>query len=389
MESGNIKGRGLQVPITIDTTQSPKGWEATMTARNARSRLPGSPTRGPREEKSLGFRQSSWRRQADVTNRRLLGALVLTLACAIGAGATAQSFPTRPVTLVVPFAAGGPTDAITRIVAERMRVSLGQTVIIENVTGADGSIGVGRVARAVPDGYTLSIGQWSTHVLNGAAYTLPYDLLKDFEPVALIATNPEIIVSNTAVPAKDLRELIGWLKPNPGKVSVGMASMSHRVAAVYFQNNTGARFVFVPYRGAGPAMQDLVSRQIDMMFDQAANSLPQLRNGTIKAYAVTAKERLASAPDVPTVDEAGLPGFYIAVWTALWAPAGTPAPVIAKLNGSVVDALGNPAVRSRLADLGQDIPPRDQQSPAALGALQRAEIEKWWPIIKAANIKPE
>ena len=268
-------------------------------------------------------------------------------------------------------------------------MSLGQTVIIENVTGADGSIGVGRVARAMPDGYTLSIGQWSTHVLNGAAYTLPYDLLKDFEPVALIATNPELIVSNTAVPAKDLRELIAWLKPNPGKVSVGMASMSHRVAAVYFQNNTGARFVFVPYRGAGPAMQDLVSRQIDMMFDQAANSLPQLRNGTIKAYAVTAKERLASAPDVPTVDEAGLPGFYIAVWTALWAPAGTPAPVIAKLNASVVDALGNPAVRSRLADLGQDIPPRDQQTPAALGALQRAEMEKWWPIIKAANIKPE
>ncbi len=322
-------------------------------------------------------------------NRGFFAALVLTAACATGADAVAQPYPTRPVTLVVPFAAGGPTDAITRIVAERMRVSLGQTVIIENVTGADGSIGVGRVARATSDGYTLSIGQWSTHVLNGAAYALPYDLLKDFEPVALIATNPELIVSNTAVPAKDLHELIAWLKPNPGKVSVGMASMSHRIAAVYFQNNTGARFLFVPYRGAGPAMQDLVARQIDMMFDQAANSLPQLRNGTIKAYAVTAKERLASAPDVPTVDEAGLPGFYIAVWTALWAPAGTPAPVIAKLNASVVDALGNPAVRARLADLGQDIPPRDQQTPAALGALQRAEMEKWWPIIKAANIKPE
>jgi tripartite-type tricarboxylate transporter receptor subunit TctC len=322
-------------------------------------------------------------------NCTFVGAALLVAACASGTAAGAQTYPTRPITLVVPFAAGGPTDAITRIVGERMRASLGQTVIIENVTGADGSIGVGRVVRATPDGYTLSIGQWSTHVLNGAAYTLPYDLLKDLEPVALIATNPEVIVTNTAYPAKDLRELIAWLKPNQANASVGIGSMSHRVAAVYFQNITGAHFVFVPYRGGGPAMQDLVARQIDVMFDQAANSLPQLRNGTIKAYAVTARERLASAPDIPTVDEAGMPGFYIAVWTALWAPSGTPKPVIARLNAAVVDALGNPTVRARLADLGQDIPPPDQQTPAALGALQKAEIEKWWPIIKAANIRPE
>jgi tripartite-type tricarboxylate transporter receptor subunit TctC len=257
------------------------------------------------------------------------------------------------------------------------------------VTGADGTIGVGRAARATPDGYTLSIGQWSTHVLNGAAYTLSYDLVKDFEPVALIATNPEFIVTNTAVPAKDLKELIAWLKPSQGNASVGIASMSHRVAAVYFQNSTGARFVFVPYRGGGPALQDLVARQIDIMFDQAANSLPQLRNGAIKAYAVTAKERLASAPDIPTVDEAGLPGFYISVWTALWAPAGTPKAAITRLNAAVVEALANPAVRARLADLGQDIPSPDEQTPAALGALQKAEIAKWWPIIKAAHIGPE
>jgi tripartite-type tricarboxylate transporter receptor subunit TctC len=308
---------------------------------------------------------------------------------AISGIARAQVYPTRPITMVVPFAAGGPTDTIARIVSERMRASLGQTVIIENVTGADGAIGVGRVSRATPDGYMLSIGQWNTHVLNGAAYTLPYDLLRDFVPVALIATNPEVIVTNTAIPAKDLRELIAWVKANQDKMAVGVGSMSHRVSGVYFQKVTGTRFTLVPYRGGAPAMQDLIARQIDMMFDQAANSLPQLRNRTIKAYAVTAKERLASAPDIPTVDEAGLPGFYISVWTALWAPAGTPSAIVARLNAAVVEALANPVVRARLADLGQDIPPIEKQTPVALGALQKAEIEKWWPIIKEFGIKAE
>jgi tripartite-type tricarboxylate transporter receptor subunit TctC len=314
------------------------------------------------------------------------GALALP---AVSRIASAQAYPTRPITMVVPFAAGGPTDTITRIVSERMRASLGQTVIIENVTGADGAIGVGRVSRAAPDGYTLSVGQWNTHVLNGAAYTLSYDLLKDFVPVALIATNPEVIVTNTAIPAKDLGELIAWVKANQDKMAVGVGSMSHRVSGVYFQKITGTRFTLVPYRGGAPAMQDLIARQIDMMFDQAANSLLQLRNRTIKAYAVTAKERLASAPDIPTVDEAGLPGFYISVWTALWAPAATPGAIVARLNAAVVEALANPVVRARLADLGQDIPPIDQQTPSALGALQRAEIKKWWPIIKEFGIKAE
>jgi tripartite-type tricarboxylate transporter receptor subunit TctC len=305
--------------------------------------------------------------------------------------ARAQAYPTRQVTIVVPFAAGGPTDTIARIMAEGMRASLGQPVIVENVAGASGSIGVGRVARAAPDGYTLSIGHWSTHVLNGATYALSYDLLKDFEPVSLITTNPQLIVSNNSVPAKDLRELIAWLKANPDKASVGTAGAgsTQHVAGTFFQNAIGTRFQFVPYRGGAPVMQDLLAGQIDLTFDQAANSLPQVRAGRIRAYAVTAKARLNSAPDIPTTDEAGLPGFYISVWHGLWLPARTPKDVIAKVNTAAVNALANPNVRARLADLGQEIPPRDQQTPEALSSYQKAEIDKWWPIIKAANIKGE
>ena len=300
-------------------------------------------------------------------------------------------YPSRPITMIVPFAAGGPTDTIGRIISERVRASLSQTVIIENVTGANGSIGVGRVARAAPDGYTLGIGHWATHVINGAIYPLQYDVFSDFAPVALIATNPQLIVTKNAVPANNLSNLIAWLKANPDKASQGTAgpgSAAH-VAGVFFQSITGTRFQFVPYRGAAPIMQDLLAGQIDLTFDQAANSLPQVRAGKIRAYAVTAKTRLASAPEIPTVDEAGLPGFYISVWHGLWVPKGTPNDVIAKLNAAVVEALADPAVRQRLAELGQEIPLREQQTPEALSTFHKAEIDKWWPIIKASNIKAE
>jgi tripartite-type tricarboxylate transporter receptor subunit TctC len=275
--------------------------------------------------------------------------------------------------------------------AERMRGPLGQMVIVENVTGAAGTIGVGRVARAAPDGYTISIGHWGTHVVNGAIYALQYDVLNDFEPVSLIATNPQIIVARKAMPAKDLQELVAWLKANSAKATQGTAghgSGSH-VSGVYLQSITGARFQFVPYRGAGPAMQDLVAGQIDIMIDQAANSLPQVRAGTIKAYAVTDKTRLAAAPDIPTVDEAGVPGLHISIWHALWMPKGTPKDVIARINAAVVEALADANTRRRLADLGQELPPPEQQNPQALAAFHKAEVEKWWPIIKAANIKGE
>jgi tripartite-type tricarboxylate transporter receptor subunit TctC len=303
--------------------------------------------------------------------------------------AQAQNFPVRPITMVVPFAAGGPTDTIARLVGQAMSVKLGQTVLIENVTGAAGSIGVGRVARANPDGYTIGIGHWSTHVVNAAVYPLQYDVLKDFAPISLIANNPQLIVSKNAVPAKNLKELIAWVKANQDKVSEGTAgagSASH-IGGIFFQQLTGTNFQFVPYRGTGPVMQDLLAGNIDLTFDQAANSLPQVRAGQIRAYAVTAKTRLAAAPDIPTVDEAGLPGFYIAVWHGLWAPKGTPQEVMAKLLDAVHAALSDPNVKKRLADLGQDIPAPKQQTPEALYAHHKAELEKWTPIIKAANIK--
>ena len=303
--------------------------------------------------------------------------------------ARAQTYPSRPITVVVPFPAGGSTDAVGRIVAERMRVSLGQPVVIENVGGAGGSIGVGRVARATPDGYTLDIGQWDTHVANGATFALSYDVVKDFEPIALLSSNPFLILAKKGVPADDLKGLVAWLKANPDKASQAIPTAGSHVAGVLFQKETGTRFAFVPYRGGGPAMQDLVAGQIDLMIIQAAVALPQVRAGAIKAYAVTASSRFPAAPEIPSVDELGLPGIHISGWFALFAPKGTPAAIVSKLNAAVVEALADPNVRARLETLGQEIFPREQQTPEALAAYHKAEIERWWPIIKAANIKPE
>jgi tripartite-type tricarboxylate transporter receptor subunit TctC len=316
------------------------------------------------------------------------GAVVLP---AVSRFAWAQAYPSRPITVVVPFSAGGPTDALVRTLGERMRQSLGQPLIVENVTGAAGTIGVGRVVRAAPDGYTVSVGHWSTHVINGALYPLPFDLLNDLEPISLLTSYPMLLLTKNAVSAKDMRELIAWLKANQEKVSVGtigVGSAAH-VAAVYFQNLTGLKFQFVPYRGAAPAIQDLIAGQIDMLFDHLANALPQVREGKVRAYAVTAKIRSPSAPDIPTVDEAGVAGLYINIWYGLWVPKGTPTDVKAKLNAAVMEALADPKVRHQLSELGQVIPPRDQQTPEALAAYQKADIEKWWPIVKAANMKGE
>ena len=318
------------------------------------------------------------------------------IACATlgwsGGAAAQQPYPSRAITLVVPFGAGGPVDTLARIMGERMRVSLGQAVIVENVTGASGTTGVGRAVRAAPDGYTVSIGNWPSHVVNGAVFDLPYDVLKDFEPVARLTSNPYVVVTKKDVPAKDLAELVSWLKANPDKISQGTggAGSGQHVAGIYFQNITGARFQFVPYRaGSSEVMRDLVAGHIDLTFDQAISAIPYIRNGQVKAYAVTSKTRLAAAPEIPTVDEAGAPGAYVETWYGLWVPKGTPQEAIRKLSAAAMETLADPAVRKRLADLGQEIPPAEQQTAEALGAFHKAEVEKWWPIIKSANIKPE
>jgi tripartite-type tricarboxylate transporter receptor subunit TctC len=320
-------------------------------------------------------------------------AIGVALAALMGSlgNATAEVYPSRPVTIVVPYPAGGLFDGIARALAESMRGSLSQSVVIENVGGAGGSIALGRVARAAPDGYTITVGSGDQFVVNAAIYPLQYDVVKDFEPVTLLMNGPNLIVSKNAVPAKDLKELIAWLKANHANVTQGHngAGGALHLCGVELQRITGASWPFVPYRGAAPALQDVIGGQIDVMCTSPASSLAMVRSGLVRGYAITGSTRLASAPDIPTVDEAGFPGFHISVWGGLFAPKGTSKDVIARLNAAAVDALADPSVRARLADLGQEIFPRERQTPEALGALQKAEIEKWWPIIKAANIKAE
>src|SRR5437868_810879 len=315
--------------------------------------------------------------------KRLLVALLMLLAGV--PVAEAQTYPSRPITLVVPFPPGGSTDAAARIMAERMRATLGQSVVIENVGGAGGSIGVGRVARAAPDGYTFDIGQWDTHV-GSIIYKLDHDLEKDFEPIALISNNPQLMVAKNDLPAKTLGELVKWMKENPGKINFVNQNAAANVTGVLFENLTGQKVQFIPYRGAGPAMTDLIAGTVDLLVVQGAVALPQIRAGKIKALANLSPQRSASMPDIPTSDESGVKGLYMSGWFGFWAPKDTPKDVIARLNAATTGALADPTLQKRFSDLGLDVAPREQQTPEGLAAFQKAEIAKWWPIIKSAGI---
>jgi tripartite-type tricarboxylate transporter receptor subunit TctC len=301
----------------------------------------------------------------------------------------AQTYPSRPITMIVPFSAGSSSDLTARIVAEQMRMALGQPIIIENVGGADGSIGTGRVARARPDGYTIQLGVTSTHMMNGAVYSLSYDVVNDFAPISPLVTVTSVLFARKTMPARDLNELIAWLKANPNKASAGIITSYYRLATTFFQKEAATQFAFVPYRGGAPAIQDLLAGQIDLVFSNA-DPLTLVRAGSIRAYAVASDSRLSLAPDLPTFGEMGLPlSFSGSGWQGLFAPKGTPKEIIDRLNAATIQVLADPLVRSRLADLGNEVFPRERQTPEALAALQKAQIEKWWPVIKELGIKPE
>jgi tripartite-type tricarboxylate transporter receptor subunit TctC len=319
--------------------------------------------------------------------RKLFIALHLAF-IAFVAAARAENFPSRPITLIVPFPPGGSTDVAARIMADKMGAALGQPVIVENVGGAGGSIGVGRLARATPDGYTIDIGQWDTHV-GSIIYNLNYDLRTDFAPIGLISINPMLLVAKKTLPADDLKSLVEYMKAHPGDAKFVNQNASAQVGGLLLQKLTGTQVLFVPYRGAGPAMTDLISGQVDLLLVQGAVALPQVRAGTIKALAELSPERSASMPDIPSASESGVAGLYIAGWFGFYAPKGTPGDIIAKLNAATVQALADPAVKARFAQLGLDVAARDQQTPEGLAAFQNAEMDKWWPIIKAAGIRGE
>jgi tripartite-type tricarboxylate transporter receptor subunit TctC len=321
--------------------------------------------------------------------------LTVVVATLLGLGSTgaarAENYPARAITMIVPFPAGGATDTLARFLAEKMRAILGQSVIIENVAGAAGSIGVGRAVRSAPDGYTLSIGTSTTHMLTGGLYALSFDLLKDLEPVIQIGSEPLLIVGRKSLPADDLKGLIGWLKANPDRASVGIAGVgaTGHLTGISFQKETGTKFQFVPYRGNAPAMQDLLAEQIEFMIEPLSNFKSLVGAGSVKPFAITGKARLPSWPDIPTADEAGVPGFFASLWYGLWVPKDTPKDIVAKLNATMVQALADPSVQKRFEELGIQITPLQQQSPEALRAFQQAEAERWWPIIRAANLKGE
>jgi tripartite-type tricarboxylate transporter receptor subunit TctC len=320
--------------------------------------------------------------------KKLLGAILLVTLAAVSA-ATAQSYPSRPVTIIVPFPAGGATDVLARFLADRMRLSLGQPIVIENVTGAAGTIGVGRAVRSPADGYTVQIGTSTTNVMTGALYALQFDLMADLDPVILIASEPMMIVGKKAFPANNLKELIAWLKANPDKASVGIPGVggTGHLTGLAFQKETGTRFTFVPYRGNAPALQDLVAGQIDLQMEPASNFYAQVKAGAIKPFAMTSRKRIGAAPEIPPAEEAGLPGFTASLWYGMWVPKGTPKEAAARLNTVMMETLSDPTVTRKFQELGLDKPVREQQTPEALRAFQKGEIDKWWPIIKAHNIK--